>query len=124
MSPHKSITILTVIPQRMSMNSIIDFSNFSETSQKQYYTDSEWNQIKEYYKLESPLINIRKVDCLDKLNKKLADLNLTETYAIARKSEVKHLNSSKEVIYKIYAHIVDLYRSHSEALKFKSNDLS
>ncbi|GAA5810106.1 hypothetical protein MFLAVUS_003525 [Mucor flavus] len=104
----------------MSLNSIIDLSD----SQKRYFNKNEWNSMKEYYKFKTKLTEIRNFDRLDKLNGKLKELNLVDTYTLARKLEVKNLESSNEVLFKIYAHIVDMYRFYSEALRFKTNEVT
>lgn len=61
--------------------------------------------MKEYYKFKTKLTEIRNFDRLDKLNGKLKELNLVDTYTLARKLEVKNLESSNEVLFKIYAHM-------------------
>lgn len=89
----------------MSLNSIVDLSDYSLDSQKQYFIEKEWDQMKKHYHLKSSLVSIKKFDCLNKLNKKLKNLKLVEVYALARKLEVKNLDTPDEVLFKIYAHM-------------------
>lgn len=89
----------------MSLNSIVDLSDFSLDSQKQYFFEKEWEQMKKHYYIKSNLVSIKKFSCLDKLNKKLKKFKLVEAYALARKLEVKNLDTPDEVLFKIYAHM-------------------
>ncbi|KAG2191189.1 hypothetical protein INT47_005850 [Mucor saturninus] len=106
----------------MSLNSIIDLSDDSSQSQKQYFSEEEWDHIKEHYRTKDRFVKIRKFKCLHPLNKKLKRLDLVATYTLARKLELENLEGPDEIVFKIYAMIVDLYRFHSEFLKFKLND--
>ncbi|KAI7895702.1 uncharacterized protein EV154DRAFT_477156 [Mucor mucedo] len=62
----KQKTYKIFISHSMSLNSIVDLSDHSLDSQKQYFADNEWDQLRKQYHMKSSLVSIKKFDCFKK----------------------------------------------------------
>ncbi|KAI9365686.1 hypothetical protein BD770DRAFT_438921 [Pilaira anomala] len=83
-----------------------------------------WGEIKEKFHMKNKKNTSKsKLNHLLKIvNKTMKRSDLTKAYIDARNLEIEYIESSNESIFNIYSHIINIYRFHSEALRFKSND--
>lgn len=102
----------------MCLNSIIDLSDESKDSQRRFFSDKQWEEIKKKYSTKVKYENSNSYDeKLKKINKSLRKLDIDDGYKKARAAEVENLNGEDESLYSIYAHVINIYRKRSAALK-------
>ncbi|KAI7863862.1 hypothetical protein BDF14DRAFT_1840574 [Spinellus fusiger] len=101
----------------MSLNSIIDISDETKDSQKQYFTETQWRTIKSTYKTKKSSPSDEFEELLTNINKEIKEPDLKKAYILARRSELNNLNSDKEWIFAVYSHIINIYRKKTTILQ-------
>ncbi|CEP13882.1 hypothetical protein [Parasitella parasitica] len=106
----------------LCLNSMIDLSDETMDGQRRLFSADEWNVIKDIFLLKLKQHDQHLKPLLKSINKAMKNSNLDKAYSLARSAETSNLNSDKERLYNIYAHIVNVYRRKRSALNNASNN--
>ncbi|KAL7310181.1 hypothetical protein PS15m_009709 [Mucor circinelloides] len=103
-------------------NSIIDLSDESADLRRRFFSDKEWAMMKSKYQFSIKRNKQVFKSLFKKINKAMKNADLDKAYQSARNSESAALNSGKDHIFNIYAHIVNIYRHRRSSLNNSIKD--
>ncbi|CAO3677550.1 unnamed protein product [Rhizopus stolonifer] len=106
----------------LSLNSIIDLCDETVDSQKELFEESEWEVLKNKFRKKHQVEGDRNFQSkLKAINKAMQNCDLKKAYILARKEELRSLNSEDETLFNIYAHIINIYRFRKSSITKKDN---
>ncbi|ORX44598.1 hypothetical protein DM01DRAFT_1411273 [Hesseltinella vesiculosa] len=99
--------------RNLCLNSILDLADNSQHSQRQFFTDQEWDLLKrKFLKMKRSKLTKDIETCIDVINKGFKSLNLRKALWRARKQEHENQGDVSTVA-AIYCQLINVYMNHA-----------